>query len=311
MYPYTTKSGTDILINDRQNEFNDNKLSLCENSCDLIEYEQNTKKVVCECKIKVNPMKVSNMNNQDLSYNFNSIDQSQNMVTMKCVYTLFTKEGLISNTGNYIFLFIILLFFISEILFMKCGYNLIENKINEVVEIRKENNKIISKINETNGVKKEVKIKINKEKKIKKKTRNKIKRNNISKSLTKSNLNNNNKSLTILSTKETQNSNIEFNDYELNIMEYKTALKYDKRTYFQYYFSLIKIKHPLLFLFLTNNDYNSIIIKIDLFFLSFSIYYFVNALFFNEKIIHQIYEDQGIYNFIYLIPFVIYSFIIF
>ena len=47
-----------------------------------------------------------------------------------------------------------------------------------------------------------------------------------------------------------------------------------------------------------------------MFFLSFSIYYFVNAIFFDEKIIHKIYEDEGIYNFIYLIPFVSYSFLI-
>ena len=47
-----------------------------------------------------------------------------------------------------------------------------------------------------------------------------------------------------------------------------------------------------------------------MFFLSFSIYYFVNAIFFDENIIHKIYEDGGIYNFIYLIPFVSYSFLI-
>ena len=32
-------------------------------------------------------------------------------------------------------------------------------------------------------------------------------------------------------------------------------------------------------------------------------------MFFNEKTIHQIYEDKGIYNFIYLIPYISYSFI--
>ena len=51
-------------------------------------------------------------------------------------------------------------------------------------------------------------------------------------------------------------------------------------------------------------------VKINLFFLFFCIYYFINALFFNEKVIHKIYEQQGIYNFIYLIPFILYSFII-
>ena len=52
------------------------------------------------------------------------------------------------------------------------------------------------------------------------------------------------------------------------------------------------------------------IIKIDLFCLSLSFYYFINTLFFDENTIHKIYEDQGIYNFIYLAPFISFSFII-
>ena len=44
--------------------------------------------------------------------------------------------------------------------------------------------------------------------------------------------------------------------------------------------------------------------------MSFSIYYFVNCLFFNESIIHKIYEDGGIYDFMYLIPYISYSFVI-
>ena len=93
-------------------------------------------------------------------------------------------------------------------------------------------------------------------------------------------------------------------------MTYKDALKNDKRKFFSYYIYLIMAKHPLIFSFCPIKDYNSKIIKIDILFLSFSIYYFFNALFFNEPVIHKIYEDEGIYNFIYLIPFILYSFII-
>jgi hypothetical protein len=93
-------------------------------------------------------------------------------------------------------------------------------------------------------------------------------------------------------------------------MSYKQASMYDKRTYSQYYNYLIKKKHPVLFSFYFIEDYNSNIIKVDLFFLSFSIYYFFNALFFDESTIHQIYEDEGIYNLLYLMPFTLYSFVI-
>ena len=74
--------------------------------------------------------------------------------------------------------------------------------------------------------------------------------------------------------------------------------------------SLIKVKQPILFSFYPIKDYNSLIIKIDIFTLSFSLYYISNGFFFDQKTIHKIYEDEGIYNFIYLIPFISYSFII-
>ena len=52
------------------------------------------------------------------------------------------------------------------------------------------------------------------------------------------------------------------------------------------------------------------IIKIDLLFLSLSFYYFINTLFFDENTLHKIYEDRGIYNFIFLVPHISYSFFI-
>ena len=54
-----------------------------------------------------------------------------------------------------------------------------------------------------------------------------------------------------------------FIDDEINELSYHSALKYDKRYFCQYYFSLIKTKHSLIFPF--SNDYNSKIIKMDLF----------------------------------------------
>ena len=103
---------------------------------------------------------------------------------------------------------------------------------------------------------------------------------------------------------------MQYNEYELNTLTYEDAVKEDKRTFIQYYFSLLKTKHLLMFSFYPINDYNSKFIKIDLFLFYFSISYTVNALFFNDQAMHQIYEDGGEYNFIYQIPQIIYSAII-
>ena len=85
---------------------------------------------------------------------------------------------------------------------------------------------------------------------------------------------------------------------------------YDKRSKCDYYGALIRSKQLFIFTFCSFNDYNSGIIKKFMFFLSFALHYTVNALFFNEKNMHQIYEDKGKYNFGYQIPFIIYSAII-
>ena len=91
----------------------------------------------------------------------------------------------------------------------------------------------------------------------------------------------------------------------MNSLDYEEACKFDKRTFFQYYISLLKNK--LLFSFYTYNDYNSRIIKIFLFFFNFGIFITINALFFNDKTIHKIYLDEGNYNFVYQIPQMLYS----
>ena len=65
----------------------------------------------------------------------------------------------------------------------------------------------------------------------------------------------------------------------------------------------------LLFSFVSN-DYNSLTIKISLFFFSFALYYTVNALFINDSTIHNIFDNKGKYIFIYQIKKIIYSNII-
>ena len=99
------------------------------------------------------------------------------------------------------------------------------------------------------------------------------------------------------------------NEYEINSLKYKDALIKDKRNYSQYYFSLLRINHIILFIF-RKNDYNSFIIKIYLFFFSFALYYAINTAFFSDSTMHKFYEDEGSYDFIYQIPQIIYSFII-
>ena len=316
---YTTKNKTDILLNDRYSEYNSNNYSLCENNCVFINYAKDTENVECECKIKISDINLSEINSTNaFYYNFSKSDLSTNMVSMKCVYTLFTKDGIYKNIANYILILFIIFFLMSAILFHKCGFYLLEDDMKEIIEIKKENKKNIN-INETNenvhkkenfGKKKKSKKKKRKSNKLKVKVMKGInvdKNNSLS---LKSDSKDNNKLIESIDMNKNNNSQVNYTDYELNSFSYMQSIKYDKRKFYQYYISLIKKKHPIIFSFCPQKDYNSMIIKIDLFLLSFSLYYFINALFFNESLIHKIYEDNGIYHFNYFSLFALYSFII-
>ena len=100
------------------------------------------------------------------------------------------------------------------------------------------------------------------------------------------------------------------NDEELNSLEYELAIIFDKRTYFQYYWSLLKKKQLILFTFLPANDYNLFSIKLSLFLLSFSLYFTINGFFFSDKTMHKIHEAKGSFNIFFQIPQILYSSII-
>ena len=51
-FAYTSDKGTDVPLNDRQNEFIENNLTLCQNDCKYSYYDNKTKKAICECDTK-------------------------------------------------------------------------------------------------------------------------------------------------------------------------------------------------------------------------------------------------------------------
>jgi len=341
---YTTEDGTDILINDRKEEFIQNNMSLCENICTYTGYDKNTKKALCECGIKYQQFILSEINKQTdlLSNNLTTDDNgNSNLDTMKCYETLFKKDGLLTNIGSYILIFIIIAHMISSILFYKFGYYILENKIKDIISKLHKKPKFIKTtkaICKKKKKKKKNNFKIsNPSKKVKKKFKNSSiyteektndkRSNKFSKlklkdsKIKKYNEKGENGSISPLRKISDQSLNLNsklknyeninnYNDYELNSLNYQDALEMDKRTYLQYYISLLKTKQQIIFTFCQIKDNNILIIKICLFCLSFSIYYFFNTFFFSYNIIHKVYEDKGSYEASYFMPIIIYSFFI-
>ena len=96
-------------------------------------------------------------------------------------------------------------------------------------------------------------------------------------------------------------------DVEMNDLDYEVAIVIDKRTYCQLYISLIKKDHLIIFTFFNRDDYNLIYIKIILFIVSFALFFAINAFFFTDETMNNIYEDNGVFNFIFQIPQILYS----
>ena len=107
-----------------------------------------------------------------------------------------------------------------------------------------------------------------------------------------------------------KSENKKMNDFELNSLKYRLAINLDKRNFFQYYFSLLKIKHLILFAFIPNDDYNIRANKICFFIISFSLYFVINGFFFNDNTMHDIYSYNGAYNLLNQISIIFYSSII-
>ena len=115
-------------------------MSLCENNCSYIGYNKETKKASCKCDIKSTELKLSQIFDEEniLSNNFTFDEYSKsNLITMKCASTLFSKNGLLTNIANYIFIFFTIIFIILFILYFKVGIHFIEKDIEKILSDKK------------------------------------------------------------------------------------------------------------------------------------------------------------------------------
>ena len=116
-----------------------------------------------------------------------------------------------------------------------------------------------------------------------------------------------NKTLKTNNNNTNNNKNIKYIDEELNRMDYEDEIISDHRTFWQYYYSLLKKKHLIILTFIANNDYNVFILKFSLFIISLTFFFAVNTLFFRDSSMQQIFIDQGKFRLIYQIPQILYS----
>ena len=330
---YSNNDSLDITLYDRKNDYNEHNMALCEKDCQYNKYNTETKKAECDCHIK-----------KEISFSKDAVDQNElvgkitdnekkitNLQVTQCVNVFSSNEQIKSNSGFFTLLLILVIFLIVFIIFCVKGKKMLENKIDDIIYTNFEKNQDLNKRksdlnNNRNKNKTIININNNNNKKNGKnpkykklKNQSKINLNQMINNQTSGKVNTNKRNLQKLRTSEVSSLNKkkeksiknkkipELNDYELNILPYIEAINYDKRSGCEYYGALIKNKQLFLFTFCTFNDYNSGVIKKFIFFLSFALHFTINALFFNDSNMHQIYEDEGSFNFPYQFPYIIIS----
>ena len=318
-YTTTSEDGTDISLKDRKNKYIESKQIICQEDCILIDYDQKTSKANCSCDVKEAHTSIVDMkfDKEGLLNNFKDIKNIANFNFLVCYKQLFRIEALLKNIGCYIMLSINLIHIISILIFFCNKSSQIDNKIKDVIspineykpsiiQIKNKKNKYKNKQKNKNKSFRDdyfsIQLYSNKKRIRKMLDAKKDSKNYSNEKINSIKDNNKKKHKTLIKEK--------FIDDEINDFPYHIALQKDKRNFCEYYFSLIKSKHNLISAFCNNEDYNSKVIKIDLFFIGFTIDYTVNALFFNDDTMHKIYEKKGEYNLETQIPIVIYSNII-
>ena len=271
-----------------------------------------------------------------------------NFLILKCFKLVFSLQGIKRNFGMIIMIIFIGLHFIFMIIFLFTAMDKIRdqmsamiyitiNRINTVFisEQKKENfNNLKNKIFPPGPKKRKTKFKINNKKNDS--TKKSLKKNYISKNKyskftesmrkntssyrKKSQVNflRKNKTIKNISSLVVYNKNkknkkekkIKYSEFELDDLEYLEAVKYDKRTFFEFFCCLVKREHIIVFTFIYCNDLNLLCIKLSLFVFSVSLDFTTNVLFFTDDSMHKIALDYGKYNFISQIPQIIYSTII-
>ena len=112
-------------------------------------------------------------------------------------------------------------------------------------------------------------------------------------------------------TLENKSPNFEdYDNFELNNLDYIPACEIDQRSFCRTYWSVLLREHITLITFVACNDYNLFYVKVDRFIIQFCTNMAMNGLFFSDESMHNLYVNNGEYDFVQQIPQMAYTIII-
>ena len=341
---YKAENGADMTLSLRKTLIYDSvkDIYLCQSGCEFGKFDAKTSNAHCICKVQesqtfLDISKIS-FNKTKFFDSFYKTLYNSNFRVIKCIELVFSLKGMKSNYGSYIMTFLSATFIAFIIIHIIKGQSKLINIINYIIKSKgiNENNNNIEDIKSESNKKFKIKTFIN-DKNIKideamktdnlqaptKKRNNNII--NINKIIdsniacnTNEEVNKEKNEVVDIDEEKKENNELKYEnqmmdesedltEVEINNLEYEKAILIDKRTFCQFYISLIKREHLIIFSFFIFDDFNLYQIKVLLFIVSFSLFFTVNAFFFSDETMDKIYEDNGVFNFAFQIPQIIYS----
>ena len=161
-YTYTSPNGTDVPLSLRKEEFVKNNLTVCEEDCEFIDYDYLYRRAICSCNVKTNSsfkIRGTVIEKERLLKSFTNINNIANIKVLECIKLIFNLDAYKNNYANLILIGILLLYFITLIIFCFKDYPYLK-KIIDMIIFFKLNAKLIKKLlakkNKTEQLKNEI-----------------------------------------------------------------------------------------------------------------------------------------------------------
>ena len=299
--PFTNENGNDVLLDARRKDYYNENINLCGEGCAFVGYNAEAKTYTCRCNVRGIPGDdlgeyEGEIIERSMPENFRDlISRRSNIEVFKCASKVFSAQGQKNNIASYIllagiasFIGVVVFHFVKERSGTKEIYSDIKTVANPPKDEKEEKDKKKDKKDKDKDKKKDKK----KEKKPKTEPEPKVSKDKVRGAAPLST----GKNLYGKAAKPKVESivkDINFEDDNINYAPYKIAKSNDKRTFLQTYWSLLKFKQTIIFTFYTNTIGILRSTKIALFILFVGFYMAFTALFFNDKIMRELYIYKG------------------
>ena len=335
--PYKSIDGTDVILLDRVNFYEQNKL-ICQKNCEFEDYTPESKYMKCDCKVtnekKIETKEPEKVTKKSVIKSFYNVLKYSNYKVLRCYNLVFRKVTIKENVGsilsNIYFIGYIIAFFIfcynrgayflkgiEKLLKGDKGDNTIElNKEDNISIFEKKQENIDDEIDKKSDGNKVIKFSkdIKNDKSVHTRTVKDISSVSENKNLgTKDVLRNN---LVILeqdskrelkktpNEKESKKSELDkdeeqgLSNYELNALSYNEALMFDNRKFLDMYWYLLRREHIIIFTFVSWNDYNLFSLKLSKLFLTICSDMAFNVFFFSDEYVEYLIMTDSQYYYL-------------